>query len=69
MRLDIQTLNDHGFLILNNFFEQPKLEPIHSNIQSILSNVFPNNLPKMLLMPNVGWPENPNCNVLKIFWI
>ena len=46
MRLDIQTLNDHGFLILNNFFEQPKLEPIHSNIQSILSNVFPNNPPQ-----------------------
>ena len=46
MRLDIQTLNDHGFLVLNNFFEPSKLEPIHSNIQSILSDIFPNNLPQ-----------------------
>lgn len=46
MRLDIQTLNDHGFLVLNNVIEYDKLDPINSSIQSHISSIFPNDLPK-----------------------
>lgn len=46
MNLDNQTLRDHGFVILNNFFEKSKLQPIHSDFQAILSDLYGNNLPQ-----------------------
>lgn len=46
MNLDIQTLNDHGFLVLNDHLTEDKFETITANLQSVLSNLYPTELPK-----------------------
>lgn len=46
MNLDIQTLNDHGILVVNNLLSEDKVQPIALKLQTIISNLYPTELPK-----------------------